>query len=144
MLTKACVEKAKAVIVNTRRDDTNILVILTVRHLSKQSKVIASIRDEENIKLARLSGADLVVTPTRVGGYLLADAVETQYATPFLCDLMSTGGHMVMDERSPAPTISARPWPKSRTAWSSMSTAATARSLSPKGRGTGFNPAISC
>jgi len=99
LLTKACVEKAKAVIVNTRRDDTNILVILTVRHLSKNSKVIASIRDEENIKLARLSGADLVVTPTRVGGYLLADAVETQYATPFLCDLMSAGGHMVMDER---------------------------------------------
>ena len=65
LLTKACVDKAKAVIVNTRRDDTNILVILTVRHLSKQSKVIASIRDEENIKLARLSGADLVVTPTQ-------------------------------------------------------------------------------
>jgi voltage-gated potassium channel len=103
LLTKACVERAKAVIVNTRRDDTNILVILTVRHLSKKSKVIASIRDEENIKLARLSGADLVVTPTRVGGYLLADAVETQHATPFLCDLMSTGGHMVMNERTARP-----------------------------------------
>jgi voltage-gated potassium channel len=103
LLAKACVNKAKAVIVNTRRDDTNILVILTVRHLSKHSKVIASIRDEENIKLARLSGADLVVTPTRVGGYLLADAIETQYATPFLCDLMSTGGHMVMDERIARP-----------------------------------------
>ena len=74
-----------------------------MRHLSKKSKVIASIRDEENIKLARLSGADLVVTPTRVGGYLLADAVETQHATPFLCDLMSTGGHMVMDERTARP-----------------------------------------
>jgi voltage-gated potassium channel len=103
LLTKACVARAKAVIVNTRRDDTNILVILTVRHLSKKSKVIASIRDEENIKLARLSGADLVVTPTRVGGYLLADAVETQHATPFLCDLMSTGGHMVMNERTAHP-----------------------------------------
>jgi voltage-gated potassium channel len=103
LLVKACVDRAKAVIVNTRRDDTNILVILTVRHLSKKSKVIASIRDEENIKLARLSGADLVVTPTRVGGYLLADAVETQHATPFLCDLMSTGGHMVMDERTARP-----------------------------------------
>ena len=44
-----------------------------------------------------------MVTPTRVGGYLLADAVETQYATPFLCDLMSTGGHMVMNERTARP-----------------------------------------
>jgi voltage-gated potassium channel len=38
-----------------------------------------------------------------VGGYLLADAVETQHATPFLCDLMSTGGHMVMSERVAGP-----------------------------------------
>jgi voltage-gated potassium channel len=103
LLAKACVNKAKAVIVNTRRDDTNILVILTVRHLSKHSKVIASIRDEENIKLARMSGADLVVTPNRIGGYLLADAVEAQHATPFLCDLMSTGGHMVINERAARP-----------------------------------------
>jgi voltage-gated potassium channel len=103
LLGKACVGNAKAVIVNTRRDDTNILVILTVRHLSPKTKVIASIRDDENIKLARLSGADLVVTPTRIGGYLLADAVETRHATPFLCDLMSTGGQMVMDERVAGP-----------------------------------------
>ncbi|QQP89072.1 potassium channel family protein [Skermanella sp. TT6] len=103
LLTLACVEKAKAVLVNTRRDDTNILVILTVRHLSSSTRIVASIRDEENIKLARLSGADLVVTPTRIGGYLLADAVASQHATPFLCDLMSAGGHMVMTERPAGP-----------------------------------------
>lgn len=102
-LIKACVGKAKAVIVSTGRDDTTILVVLTVRHLSAATKIVASIKQEENIKLANLSGADLVVSPPRIGGYLMADAVETSHATPFLCDLMSAGGKMVLSERRAEP-----------------------------------------
>ena len=102
LLTMACVQSAKAVIVSTGRDDTSVLVILTVRHLSK-AKIVASVKEEENIKLARLSGADLVISPPKIGGYLLADAVETQHATPFLCDLMSTAGQVELHERPAAP-----------------------------------------
>lgn len=103
ILTKACVARAKAVIVSTGRDDTSILVILTVRYLSAGAKIVASIEQEENIKLAHLSGADLVVSPPRIGGYILADAVETTYAAPFLCDLMSVGGRMELRERAAGP-----------------------------------------
>jgi len=103
MLTMACVASAKAVIVSTGRDDTTILVVLTARHLSSGAKIVASIKHEENIKLAHLSGADLVVSPPKIGGYLLADAVETNHAAPFLCDLMSTGGQMVLAERTAGP-----------------------------------------
>ncbi|HYG89747.1 MAG TPA: NAD-binding protein [Azospirillum sp.] len=99
LLTMACVQAAKAVVVSTGRDDTTILVVLTVRHLSAKAKIVASIKEEENIKLARLSGADLVLSPPKISGYLLADAVETQYATPFLCDLMSTAGQIELHER---------------------------------------------
>lgn len=99
LLDKACIQKAKAVIVSTGRDDTTILVILTLRSLSKTLKIVASIRQEENLKLAKLSGADLIVSPPLMGGYLLANAVETQHATPFLSDLMSMGGHMELTER---------------------------------------------
>ncbi|WP_434624948.1 potassium channel family protein [Azospirillum sp. B2RO_4] len=102
-LTNACVANAKAVIVSAGRDDTTILVILTVRHLSADTKIVANIKQEENIKLANLSGADLVVSPPKIGGYLMADAVETRHATPFLCDLMSTGGQMVLRERRAEP-----------------------------------------
>ncbi|TWA63561.1 voltage-gated potassium channel [Azospirillum baldaniorum] len=102
MLTRACVGSAKAVIVSSGRDDTTILVILTVRHLSAGTKIVGNIKQEENIKLAKLSGADLVVSPPRIGGYLMADAVETSHATPFLCDLMSVGGQMVLTERPAA------------------------------------------
>lgn len=103
MLARACVGSAKAVIVSTGRDDTTILVILTVRHLAANARIVASIREEENMKLARLSGADLVVSPPKIGGYLLADAVETRHAMPFLCDLMSTGGRMELVERPAGP-----------------------------------------
>jgi len=99
LLTMACVQSAKAVIVSAGRDDTAVLMVLTVRHLS-EAKIIASVRDEENIKLARLSGAALVISPPKIGGYLLADAVETQHAAPFLCDLMSTAGDVELHERT--------------------------------------------
>jgi len=102
LLSMACVQTAKAVVVSTGRDDTTILVVLTVRHLSK-AKIVASINEDENIKLARLSGATLVVSPPKISGYLLADAVDTQHATPFLCDLMSTAGKVELHER-PAST----------------------------------------
>lgn len=98
LLSMACVQTAKAVVVSTGRDDTTILVLLTVRHLSK-AKIVASINEDENIKLARLSGADLVVSPPKISGYLLADAVDTQHTTPFLCDLMSAAGKVELHER---------------------------------------------
>lgn len=102
-LNRACVGQAKAVIVSTGRDDTTILVILTVRHLSAAARIVANIKQEENIKLANLGGADLVVSPPKIGGYLMADAVESQHATPFLYDLMSAGGEMVLTERRAEP-----------------------------------------
>jgi len=103
LLSMACVQTAKAVVVSTGRDDTTILVVLTVRHLSK-AKIVASIKEDENIKLARLSGADLVVSPPKISGYLLADAVDAQHATPFLCDLMSTAGKVELHERPASAT----------------------------------------
>ena len=99
LLRKASVDKSKAVIVSTGRDDTTILVILTLRSLSSKIKIIASIRDEENMKLAKQGGADVIVSPPLMGGYLLANAVDTDHAAPFLSDIMSMGGHMELVER---------------------------------------------
>ena len=91
LLTKACVEKEKAVIVNMHRDDTNILVILTVRHLSKQSKVIAQHPGRGEHQAAAAMVPTLCRPRPGVGGHLLAVRRGT-HSTPFLCDLMSTGG----------------------------------------------------
>lgn len=103
LLDKARLQDAKTAIVSTGRDDTTILVILTLRHKAPRLKIVANIRQEENIKLARLSGADTVISPSQIGGYLMANAVETQHATAFLSDLMSVGGHMEINERKALP-----------------------------------------
>lgn len=102
LLGLACVDRAKAVVVTAGRDDTTILVVLTVRHLAPDTRIVASIREEENIKLARLSGADTVISPPRIGGYLMADAVGAAHAAPFLCDLMSAAGTVELHERPAA------------------------------------------
>lgn len=102
LLGLACVARAKAVVVTAGRDDTTILVVLTVRNLSARTRIVASIREEENIKLAKLSGADSVISPPRIGGYLLADAVGATHAAPFLCDLMSAAGKVELHERTAA------------------------------------------
>lgn len=99
LLNKACIQQTKAVVVSTGRDDTTILVILTLRSLSKEIKIIASIREEENLKLAKLSGADMIVSPPLMGGYMLASAVSADHATPFLSDLGSMGGNLELIER---------------------------------------------
>ncbi len=99
LLVKACVQKSRAVIVSTGRDDTTILVVLTLRSLSSSIRIIASIRNEENIKLAKQGGADTIISPPLMGGYLLANAISTNHAAPFLSDIMSMGGHMELVER---------------------------------------------
>lgn len=103
LLNKACIVKAKAVIVSTGRDDTTILVILTLRSISKDLKIIASINEEENMKLAKQGGADVIVSPPLMGGYLLANAIDTTHAAPFLSDIMSMGGHTELVERLAGP-----------------------------------------
>ena len=99
----ACVGTAKAVIVSAGRDDTSVLIVLTVRNLGHEVRIIAAVAEEENVKLLRQSGADATVSPAKLGGYILADAVYSGRAAECLCDLMSEAGRLRMIERAPAP-----------------------------------------
>lgn len=99
----ACVGTAKAVIVSAGRDDTNVLITLTVRNLNAKVRIIATVGEEENAKLLRQSGADTTVSPAKLGGYILADAVFSGRAAECLCDLMSEAGRLRMVERVPTP-----------------------------------------
>jgi voltage-gated potassium channel len=49
----AFLNEAKAVIIAAGRDDTNALILLTVRHLNSRCRVIVSAKEEENVKLFR-------------------------------------------------------------------------------------------
>jgi voltage-gated potassium channel len=98
-LQDAGVERAGAIIVSTGRDDTNALVVLTIRQLNARIRVISAVRGEENGPLLRQAGADAIVTPSRVAGYLLADAVAHRHINDFVLDVLSSGGRLLLVER---------------------------------------------
>jgi voltage-gated potassium channel len=104
LLRIAGVERAQAVIVSVGRDDTTVLIVLTVRVLSTSARIVASVGEHENAKLARSSGANVIVSPPRFGGYLMADAVTSQDTVEFVGEMLSYRGDHQLVERRPVPT----------------------------------------
>ncbi|PJA78581.1 MAG: potassium transporter TrkA, partial [Nitrospirae bacterium CG_4_9_14_3_um_filter_51_5] len=96
----AFLNEAKAVIIAAGRDDTNALVLLTVRHLNSRCRVIVSAKEEENVKLFRQGGAQTIISPATYGGYMLAAAVDQQYLADYLEDFLTVGGKVNIEERT--------------------------------------------
>jgi voltage-gated potassium channel len=77
LLQKVGLDKAQAVLVSPGRDDTAVLIVLTVRQLNRSVRIIASANEEENVKLLKQAGADVIVSPSTVGGYMMAKGVAS-------------------------------------------------------------------
>lgn len=103
VLSKARIDSAKAVLVCTGRDDTTVLIVLTVRHLWPRVRIVAMVQEEENEKLIGHSGADATVLPSRIGGTLVADSVFTSDLTAYVLDLITAGGRVTLVERQATP-----------------------------------------
>ncbi|MGH8187855.1 MAG: potassium channel family protein, partial [Steroidobacteraceae bacterium] len=102
-LREAKLSSARALLVCTDRDDTNVLITLTARHLSSDIRIVARVEEAENDKLLRQSGASSTVLPSRVGGILMADSVESPNLAAYVMDLISAGGQVTLIEREPRP-----------------------------------------
>ncbi len=98
-LEDAGIGRAAAIIVSTGRDDTSALVVLTIRQLNPKIRVIVTVREDENGSLLRQAGADVTVVPSRIAGYLLADAVTHRHVNDFVLDVLSSGGRLLLVER---------------------------------------------
>ncbi len=96
----AFLNEAKAVIIAAGRDDTNALILLTVRNLNSRCRVIVSAKEEENVKLFRQGGAQTIISPATYGGYMLAAAVDQQYLADYLEDFLTAGGKVNIQERT--------------------------------------------
>lgn len=108
-LLQAEIGGASNVILSLARDDTTALAVLTARKLAPKVKIIALVRDEENVTLIRHAGADVVIHQGRVSGYLLADAVTSRFAVGFLIDLMTCRGRFNLVERQARPEEVGKP-----------------------------------
>lgn len=109
-LRQTMLDQARALLVCTDRDDTNVLITLTARNLAPNVRIIARVEEAENDKLVRQSGANSTVLPSRVGGILMADSVESSHMAAYVMDLISAGGQVTLVEREPhAEEIGRRP-----------------------------------
>ena len=91
VLRQAGVEKATHVIITTDRDDSNVLVTLTVRQLNPDAWIVASVREQENVPLMRQSGANSVITSSDAVGRLLGLSSMSPQLGSVMEDLMTYG-----------------------------------------------------
>ena len=98
-LKSARIGAAQSVLVSAGRDDTSILIVLTVRHLAPAVPISVVVRADDNELLARQAGANNVINPVRFTGLLLAGTVKGAHIADYLADLASVGGRVQLVER---------------------------------------------
>ena len=99
VLRQAGVEKATHVIITTDRDDSNVLVTLTVRQLNPDAWIVAAVREHENVPLMRQSGANSVITSSDAVGRLLGLSSMSPQLGSVMEDLMTYGEGLEVAER---------------------------------------------
>ena len=94
------IREAKNVLVSAGRDDTSILIVLTVRHLAPNVPISVVVRADDNEFLARQAGANNVINPVRFTGLLLAGSANGAHIADYLSDLASVTGRVQLVERT--------------------------------------------
>ncbi|WP_033075369.1 potassium channel family protein [Sphingopyxis sp. MWB1] len=90
---------AQSVLVSAGRDDSSILIVLTVRHLAPHVPISVVIRARDNELLARQAGANNVINPVNFTGLLLAGSAQGAHVADYMADLASVSGRVQLDER---------------------------------------------
>ena len=93
------IKEAKSVLVSAGRDDTSILIVLTVRHLAPEVPISVVVRATDNELLAHQAGANNVINPVHFTGLLLAGSAEGTHVADYLSDLASVSGGVQLVER---------------------------------------------
>ncbi|MBE5074576.1 potassium channel family protein [Erythrobacteraceae bacterium E2-1 Yellow Sea] len=93
------IHEAQTVLVSAGRDDTSILIVLTVRHLAPDVPISVVVRADDNEFLARQAGANNVINPVRFTGLLLAGSAKGAHISDYLADLASITGRVQLVER---------------------------------------------
>lgn len=99
VLRIAGVPDAKAIVVATNRDDTAVLVTLTAREMAPDIRIVASVRESENVHLLRQSGATSVVVSAETAGRLLGAATTTPSVVEVIEDLLTPDAGFAISER---------------------------------------------
>ena len=94
------IDRAQNILVSAGRDDTSILIVLTVRHLAPDTPISVVVRADDNEFLAKQAGANNVINPVRFTGLLLAGSAKGPHIADYLHDLASVSGRVQLVERA--------------------------------------------
>lgn len=97
------INKAANVLVSAGRDDSSILMVLTVRHLAPDVPISVVIRARDNELLARQAGANNVINPVSFTGLLLAGSAQGEHVADYMADLATVSGKVQLAERPITP-----------------------------------------
>ncbi len=103
------VDRAKLVIISAGRDDTSVLICLSVRHLAPDVTISVAVNRQDNEVPARRAGANVVVNPLDFAGLLLAASNSGQHIADYLGDLASMKGKVRLIERKVRPEEVGKP-----------------------------------
>lgn len=99
VLRRAGVEHAVRVIVAVPKDDSAVLVTLTVRRHNPTAYIVAAVRESENATLLRDGGANGVVVSSEAAGRLLGVAASSPSTGAIFEDLLVPGQGLELSER---------------------------------------------
>ncbi|WP_082992627.1 TrkA family potassium uptake protein [Erythrobacter sp. QSSC1-22B] len=93
------IDQAQNVLISAGRDDSTILITLTVRALAPKVPISVVVRANDNESLALQAGATNVINPVRFTGLLLAGSAKGEHIADYLADLASVSGRVQLVER---------------------------------------------
>ncbi|MEO6205568.1 MAG: potassium channel family protein [Mycobacteriales bacterium] len=99
VLELAEIATAARILVAAHRDDTAVLVTLTVRQLNTAAPIIVAVRESENVPLLTQSGATSVVVSSEAAGRLLGLAAVSPAAGAVFEDLLIPHTDLELIER---------------------------------------------
>jgi len=115
VLAEARVSRARSVVVAPNRDDTAVLITLTVRELNETAHIVAGGREQENLHLLRQGGANEVIDATAAVGRMIGLATTTPEAVRVVNDLLDSGTGLSLLEVAPVRTAAGLGAPASTT-----------------------------
>lgn len=99
ILRRAEISKARDVVITLDRDDSAILVALTVRQMNPRAHMVVAVREQDNAPLLRQSGADSVITSSEAVGRVLGLSSISPNLGTVIEDLLTSSEGLEVIER---------------------------------------------
>jgi voltage-gated potassium channel len=99
ILRRAEISKAHDVIITLDRDDSAILVTLTVRQLNPSAHIVVAVREQDNASLLRQSGANAVITSSEAVGRVVGLSTISPNLGSIIEDLLTADQGLEIAER---------------------------------------------